>query len=283
MTRITTTTTTTMTTTMTAARLAGRIAVIGAALAVPIALGACSLPVDERVTPVDRDQFGDQLTQDTTTTSTTTSTTVATTTTVPDDTSVATEQPTTTVALVETETVTVYYTRGTTDVMHPVEHIRGANTPVDELIRLLERPSGISTFGYQSAVRPGLIERIAPIDRGVATVTLDPSVLDIMSEPVRQRAIAQIVLTVTSFRTANAGNIGRVRFEVDGEGLQVFVPALGGQSEPGEELAFTDFQSLIATTPDQAPATPPPSTDPAGPPPTADPPVVDDGGEPGGQ
>lgn len=253
-------------------RLGRRLVLIGAVLAVPIAFVGCSLPVDERVTPIDRDQFGDQLTQDTTTTTTTTSTTVPTT--VPDDTSAATEQTTTTVALVQTESITVYYTRGTTDVMHPVEHIRGAGTPVDELIALLERPSGISSVGYQSAVRPGLIESIGPVDRGVATVTLDPSVLDIMSEPVRQRAIAQIVLTVTSFRTANAGNIGRVRFEVEGEGLQVFVPALGGSSEPGEELAFTDFQSLIATTPTSTQTTVPPTTPP--PPPTTEP---GDGGD----
>lgn len=209
---------------------------------------ACSLPVDDRVTPVDRDEFGVQLTQDTTTTTTTT-TTVPSTTSVPDDTTVSTDVTTTTVAVVPTENITVFYTRGSTDAMQPVDFPLAERTPIEELVPLLERPTGISDVGLRTAVRPGLIDRIGPVERGVATVSLDATVLDRMSEPARQQAIAQIVLTVTSFRTADAGAIGRVRFEVDGDGLQVFVPAFGGQSEPGQELAYDDFQSLIGTTP----------------------------------
>lgn len=230
-------------------RLHRRLLLVGAALAVPAAFAACSLPVDERVTPVDRDEFGDQLTQDTTTTTTSTT---APPTTVPEDTSVPTEATTTTLAVVPTEIVTVYYTRGTTDVMQPVDFLLAVRTPIEELIALLERPTGIREVGFRTAVRPGLIDRIGPIDRGVATVALDGTVLDRMSESARQQAIAQIVLTVTSFRTADAGAIGRVRFEVEGEGLQVFVPAFGGSSEAGEELAFEDFQSLISSTPTPA-------------------------------
>lgn len=224
-----------------------RLVTVTAGVAAVVALAACSLPVDERVTPLDQSDFPDDLTEETTTTTTTTTTLP--TTTVPDDTSVGTEETTTTsVPAVPTEAVTVYYTRGVTDVMQPVEVRRGINTPVLELVALLERPTGISEVGFRSAVRPGLINDIV-VDRGTATVALDPDVLDRMSEANRQQAIAQIVLTVTSFRTTDAGAIGRVRFEVDGEGFPVFVPAFGGSSEPGEELAFTDFQSLIATTP----------------------------------
>ena len=56
------------------------------------------------------------------------------------------------------------------------------------------------------------------------------------------------MLTLTSFRTSDQGAIGTVRFETDGEGFAVFVPSFGGQSDPGEPLAFTDFASLIAGT-----------------------------------
>jgi len=56
-----------------------------------------------------------------------------------------------------------------------------------------------------------------------------------------------MVLTFTSFTTRDAGNIGAVRFEVDGEPYEVFVPAFNGTSEPDQLLAFTDFAELIAT------------------------------------
>lgn len=224
-----------------------RLVIIATGAVVVLAgLTACSLPVDERVTPLDQSLFPDDLTEETTTT--TTSTTVPETT-VPEDTGVTAQPTTTTVPIVPTEAVTVYYTRGVTDVMQPVEVPRPVPTPVTDLITLLEQPTGISEFGFRSAVRPGLIDDINPVDRGVATVQLDPDVLDRMSESSRQQAIAQIVLSVTSFRTADVGAIGRVRFEVDGEGFPVYVPAFEGTSEAGEELAFTDFQSLIATTP----------------------------------
>lgn len=216
-------------------------------------LAACSLPVDERVTPLDQSAFPDDLTEPTTTTSTTTTTTVPASTT-PEDTDPGVDT-TTTVPIVPTETVTVFYTRGVSDVMQPVDVVASSPALVTDLIAFLERPTGISEFGFRSAVRPGLIDRIGPVDRGVATVALDADVLERMSESTRQQAIAQIVLTVTSFRTADVGAIGRVRFEVEGEGFPVYVPAFGGTSEPGEELAFTDFQSLIATTPTPATTT----------------------------
>lgn len=219
-----------------------RLVGVAALATVLVAVPACSLPVDERVTPLDQSDFPDDLTEPTTTT------TLPPTTTAPDDTAVSTETPGTTVPVVPTEAVTVYFTRGVTDVMQPVEFARPLGTPVLELVPLLEQPTGIGDVGLRTSVRSGLIDDIV-VDRGTATVLLDPAVLDRMSESNRQQAIAQIVLTVTSFRTVDAGAIGRVRFEVDGEGFPVFVPAFGGSSEPGEELAFTDFQSLIATTP----------------------------------
>jgi hypothetical protein len=82
----------------------------------------------------------------------------------------------------------------------------------------------------------------------VATVPLDRDVVEGMSEANLRRAIAQLVLTLTSFSTDDSGAIGRVRFEIEGEGFEVFVPAFGGNSEPGQELVFEDFESLRDTT-----------------------------------
>lgn len=211
---------------------------------------ACSLPVDERVTPLGQDAFPDDLTEATTTTTTTTTVPALPTSTEPGP----TVETTTTVATVPTEVVSVYYTRGVSDVLQPVEVLRAVGTPVLELVPLLERPAGITEVGLRTSVLPGLLDDIV-VERGTATVTLDPVVLERMSNSNLQRAIAQIVLTVTSFRTVDAGAIGRVRFVVEGEGFPVFVPAFGGSSEPGEELSFTDFQPLIATTPTPATST----------------------------
>ena len=69
-----------------------------------------------------------------------------------------------------------------------------------------------------------------------------------MSATELQRAFAQIVLTFTEFVTPNEGTIGRVRFVSDGAGLSVFVPLLGGTSDPGAELARDDFIQLVVGT-----------------------------------
>ena len=239
-----------------------------------VALGVgCSLAVDERVTPLDQSAIPDELTEPTTTTSTTTTTTTtAPPTTVPDDTSVDTaESTTTTQPLIQMETITVYYTRGLTDVMQPIGVARPAGTPVTELIPLLERPTGLGDTILRTSLLPGLIEDIF-IERGTATVMLDPDILDRMSNPVQQRAIAQIVLTLTRFVTADAGGIGYVRFEVDGEGFSVYVPGFGGQSEDGELLAFTDFSMWIVSSP-----TPPTTATTTTAVPTSEPPADDDG------
>lgn len=220
-----------------------RLALLG--LAALGLVAGCSLSVDERVTPLDQGAIPDDLTEPTTTTTTTT---VPPTTTSPEDTSVETIETTTTQPVIPIETITVYYTRGLTDVMQPVAVPSTAPTPVEELIPLLERPTGISDAGFRTSLLPGLIDDIPFIERGTATVQLDPDVLDRMSNPAQQRSIAQIVLTLTSFSTADAGNIGYVRFEVDGEGFSVYVPGFEGQSEEGEPLAFADFAELIVTS-----------------------------------
>lgn len=250
------------------------LAVVGVAVTGLVA--SCSLPVDERATRLDPGAIPDDLTEPTTTT--TTSTTMPPTTTIPEDTSVDSPETTTTTTQpgipTQTQAVRVFYTRGLSDVMQPVEVPRPVLTPVEELVPLLERPGDIGDL--RTALLPGLIADISPVERATVTVSLDPVILDRMSEPNRQRAVAQIVLTLTSFVTTDAGAIGFVRFEVDGEGFSVFVPGFGGQSEEGEPLAHDDFSTLIVTSPTPT-STTPTTTTPTGPPPTSVPPGSDGG------
>ena len=116
------------------------------------------------------------------------------------------------------------------------------------MISQLESPSrDITTGGLRSSVRAGLIQEVL-LERATATVVLDPVALDRLSNDEQRRATAQIVLTLTSFVTADEGAIGFVRFEVDEDPIAVFVPSLGGSSDPGEPLAFIDFASLVVDT-----------------------------------
>jgi len=120
---------------------------------------------------------------------------------------------------------------------------------ITQVLDQLESPlSDVAEFSLRSWVRVGMVTGDVVVDRGTATVTLDPAVVAEMSESNLRRAIAQLVLTLTSFSTDDNGAIGQVRFEVDGEGFEVYVPAFGGMSDPGEAVAFDDFAGLIAST-----------------------------------
>ena len=217
--------------------------------AAPILLvAACALPTDERATPYDRDDLPPAI-ANTTTTSTTT-TTVPTTTVPPTDSSEPTvPAPTTTNVVFASTDVDLYYTVGFSDEMARLKRPLPDDASTAQVINQLESPHPeVAELRYQTSVRRGMVTGDVVVDRGVGTVNLDQDIVEEMSETNLRRAIAQLVLTLTSFSTESNGAIGRVRFEIDGEGFEVFVPAFGGSSEPGEELAFEDFSSLIATT-----------------------------------
>lgn len=235
--------------------------------AAPILLvGACALPTDQRATPYDRDDLPPAI-ANTTTTSTTTTTLPPTTTIVPTGSSQPTvpEPTTTTSPGFATNAVDLYYTVDFSDAMARLKRPMRDDVTVAEVIDQLERPLGdVDDSDLRTSVRRGMVTGDVIVDRGVATVMLDGDVVDQMSEPNFRRAVAQLVLTLTSFSTDDSGAIGRVRFEIDGDGLEVFVPAFGGSSEPGEELAFEDFESLRVTTatPTTTTTTSPSNTDP---------------------
>lgn len=245
--------------------------------AAPILLvAACALPIDERATPYDRDDLPAAI-ANTTTTSTTTTTpptppTPSSTTIAPTGSSEPTvpAPTTTTTPGFATNAVDLYYTVNFSDDMARLKRPLRDDVTITEIIDQLERPlSDVREDGLRTSVRRGMVTAPVIVDRGVATVSLDRDVVEGMSEPNFRRAVAQLVLTLTSFSTDDSGAIGRVRFEIDGDGLEVFVPAFGGSSERGQELAFEDFAILRVTTPTPTTTTTtttspttPPTTDP---------------------
>jgi hypothetical protein len=214
-----------------------------------LVIAACSLPTDERAVPYDRDDLHPDIANTTTTTSTTTSTTSTTTTAVPPANGGSTpETTTTTQAPIPTVLINLFYTIGFSDEVARLPRVFQEDASLQQVIQQLETPlSDVGGFGLRTFVRHGLVTETR-FDRGVATVVLDASIVEPMSDTNLRRAIAQLVLTITSYETPGGGNVGRVRFESDGVGFAVFVPGFGGSSEPGEEVAFTDFAPLIAST-----------------------------------
>ncbi len=250
-----------------------RAALVAAVTVLPLAAVACSLPEDERVTPIDPDEIPPELAEPTTTTTTLPATTTTapppTASTLAGDTTVASTDPP-----VTTEPVKVFYTLGSSSSLTSVEREIPSPVQLAFVVELLESPVALEALpNLRTSVRRGLIQvDDIVIDRGTARVPLNPLVLDPMTDTEVQRAVAQIVLTFTSFQTEDQGNIGSVVFEVDGEGYPVFVPAGGGVSEGGEPLSFPDFSELIVSTPTPTPTpTEPTTTVPATEPPTSEP------------
>lgn len=224
---------------------------VGALGLLTAAAAACGLPTDDSAVPYNVDDIPPGLSQTTTTstTTTTTSTTTTTPSTLPGETTTTTQSTTTTTTQAfETKPVTVFYALVSRDELSPLD----IQTPVELLglpavVEWLESPPrGIGDFNLRTAVPRTLIEDV-PFEAPTATVVLNPTILDRMSTAEERRAIAQMVLTFTSNPTRDAGNVGDVQFEVDGEPYEVFVPALDGTSDPGQSLVFSDFAELIVT------------------------------------
>jgi len=224
-----------------------------AAMVIPVMLVACSLPTDERVSPYNPADLPANLTNTTTTSTTTTTTTIPVT---PESLPEGQTTTTTTVAPLLTSPVEIFYTIGFSDEVQPVRRDLFYPVPISSVISQLESPTiDITAGGLRSSVRVGLIDDVL-LDRATATVVLDSTVLGRLSNDEQRRATGQIVLTLTSFVTADEGAIGFVRFVVDGDPIAVFVPSQGRSSDPGEPLAFVDFASLVVETS----LAPPPTT-----------------------
>lgn len=241
------------------------------AFAAPLLLlAACGLPLDDRATRYDADDLPDEIAN--TTTSSTTTTTTTTSTTVPSAEQTSDPLPENTTTTTQAPTlatpVDLFYTIGFSDDLARLPRsLFPADVTLPQVLAQLEQPlSDVSRdFGLRTALGRDIIDGVI-VDRGVATITLDQDEVDRLTDPALRRAIAQMVLTVTSFRLDNGSGIGKVRFEIDGDGIPVYVPAFGGNSEDGEELSFEDFASMIATTPTPTTTTTSPTTTTTSPP-----------------
>jgi hypothetical protein len=240
-------------------------------LSAAIALGGCSLPADEGVTPIDPDGLPPEL-ADTTTTSTTTSTTttVPASTSVPPETSAPTSPAPTTAPPSNAVPVDIYYA-DRADGMQPVRRLLLEPVSLQSVISQLEQPpDDLSSYGVTSALRPDLIDPSTSLDRSVLTLSLNKSVFDSMNDDQKRQAIAQMVLTFTSFAVPGEGNIGSVIIQVDGSPIPVFIPAEGTTRDPGP-VFYNDFANLVVGTTTATTTTVPPATT-APPPETTAPP-----------
>ncbi len=236
--------------------------------AVPLLLWACSLPTDETVTQFDADELPGALVNATTTTSTTTTTLPPTTTPPTSDPreSAPTTSTTTTVGPENTATVSLYYTDLATDGVKRVQQELLAPVPLQSIVSELESPrADLAAYRVRTSLVPGLIAS-TELSRAILTVSLNGTVFEPLTEDDKRQAIAQMVLTFTSFAVPDQGNIGAVVFLVDGAPIPVFVHGTGTTTAEGTPVVFDDFATLIVGTP-TTPATTVAPTDSA--PPTA--------------
>jgi hypothetical protein len=230
-------------------------------------LWACSLPTDETVTQFDADELPGALVN-TTTTTTTTTTTVPPTTAPPtsDPTESAPTTSTTTTIATVTEPVSLYYTDNATDGMQRVQQLLPPPVQLQTIVSELESPrADLAAYRVRTALVPGLIGS-TELSRAILTVSLNGSIFEPLTEDDKRHAIAQMVLTFTSFAVPDQGNIGAVVFQVDGVPIPVFVHSTGTTIAEGTPVVFDDFATLIVGT-SATPSTTPPSTELA--PPTA--------------
>lgn len=232
-----------------------RVPLLLAAVGLLAGVGACGIQPDDRMTPLAADDLSDAL-RNTTTTSTTTTTTEppAIESTPTSDPPEAPETTTTTTVpspLPPTQPTDVYYVYfGSNAIQRLPLSLPYDPVVVQHLVDALEQPpanADLAGANLTTALVPGLVQGEVHVERGLATVALDEEVLGTMSSTQQPRAIAQIVLTLTDFRTGGPGRtIGQVRFTINGEPVAVFVPALGTTS--AEPVAYEDFESLLIET-----------------------------------
>jgi hypothetical protein len=225
-------------------------------LGLSLLAGACSLPADEGVTPIAADELPPEIVNTTTTTTTTTvpPTTVPETSISPEPPVTTTTTTTTTLAPVTT-LVDIFYTDSATDGVQRVTLPLLGEISLDTVIGQLEAPTiDLDAYNVGTALPAGLIANTA-LDRAVLTVSLDGAAFDAMSDEQKREAIAQMVLTFTSFTVPGEGNIGAVILQVDGTPIPVYIPAAGTTTAEGTPLYFDDFSTLIVGSPSSSTTT----------------------------
>ena len=110
-----------------------------------------------------------------------------------------------------------------------------------------------------TTLEPGLIGPTS-LARSVLTVSLNSPVFDAMNDDQKRLAIAQMVLSFTSFAVPGEGNIGSVIIQVDGIPKAVFIPREGTTRDAGLPVYFDDFSTMVVGTTGATATTAPPET-----------------------
>lgn len=166
---------------------------------------------------------------------------------VPSDLTAPTTTSTTTTTVLPAPTTTAVPSEGvllhlvTEDDIRPVLRAMPMNpSPQDVLDALIAGlPAGVLSFPVRSAL-PSNLDATVSVERGLAIVDTDESLLTDISPLDQRLAIGQIVLTLTS-----RPGIGQVSFRV--AGVPRAVPRAGGElAPPDEPVAYDDYSALLS-------------------------------------
>ena len=202
---------------------------VGSTLAsVLVVLSACGVPTSSPSRPIDPDAIPEQFT----------ATTVPPTTTSPPTTTTVVPPPSTTTTNLPVEQVDVFFVSGSRVVPIPRLLLSPASAPQVVAALVEGVPDIDEAAGLRSALPVGLAIDVS-VERGVATVDLDPAFLLVVSGSEQRLAVAQIVLTLT-----RRAGIGQVSFTSDSQPINV--PRGGGDlTAPGESVACDDYDNLL--------------------------------------
>lgn len=166
---------------------------------------------------------------------------------VPSDLTAPTTTSTTTTTVLPAPTTTAVPSEGvllhlvTEDAIRPVLRNMPVNPSPQQVLDALIAglPAGTLSFPIRSALPPNL-DATVTVERGLAIVDTDESLLTDISPLDQRLAIGQIVLTLTS-----RPGIGQVSFRVAGEPRAV--PRAGGDlAPPDEPVAYDDYSALLS-------------------------------------
>lgn len=189
---------------------------------------ACGVPTSSPSRPVDPAAIPEQFTATTVPPTTSTSTT----------TTVVEPPPSTTTTTLPVEEVQIFFVSGSRIVPVPRLLLSPASAP-QVLAALSEGiPDIDEAAGLRTALPSGLVIDVT-VERGVATVDLDPAFTLIVAGSEQRLAVAQIVLTLT-----RRAGIGQIVFSSGSEPIAV-PRGRGDLTEPGELVACDDYDNLL--------------------------------------
>lgn len=190
---------------------------------------ACGVPTSSSSRPVDPAAIPEQFTATTVPPTTSTSTTT---------TMVEPPPSTTTTTTLPVEEVQIFFVSGSRIVPVPRLLLSPASAP-QVLAALSEGiPDIDEAAGLRTALPSGLVIDVI-VERGVATVDLDPAFTLLVAGSEQRLAVAQIVLTLT-----RRAGIGQIVFSSGAEPIAV-PRGRGDLTEPGELVACDDYDNLL--------------------------------------